>query len=250
MQGQDENSFFRYVWRFNALAIALVAIGAILLGSYVAISIFMDKTRVRRDVDAIRVGENVEVSEQFFLESSEVIAGASFVQVPLRRGQGYRYPGGSSYYYPKGTDQIVNHLFLNIATNESRWLFASANQLILQSQPVFSKFKDTPEFSRFRDPPDEPRKAVGFLYVVVDKDSNGDGRLSERDSVSLATSAVDGTGYRKLVDGIEQVYSARQVADDRVLVLYQKNQQTISELYSVPAMLPLKQANLPKVGLN
>ena len=45
--------------------------------------------------------------------------------------------------------------------------------------------------------PDEARTAVGSFYVVVDRDTNGDKRLSERDTVSLATSAADGTGYRK-----------------------------------------------------
>jgi len=236
MRSRSENSFFKYVWRFNALAIAVVAIGAILLGSYAAISIFGYETRERRVANVVNVGQNEEVSEQFFLETPEAVAGTSFVRVPLHRAQAYR--GGSFSSSSKHTYQIVNHLFLNIATNESRWLFESANQLILQSQSLFSKLKDSP---------DESRKTVGLLYVVVDKDSNGDGRLSERDSISLATSAVDGTGYRKLIEGIEQVYSARQVADDRVLVLYQKNQQTVSGLYSVPAMLPLNQTDLPKV---
>jgi hypothetical protein len=34
-----------------------------------------------------------------------------------------------------------------------------------------------------------------------------------------------------------------------VLVLYQKNQQTYSELYSVPGMERLTQATIPKVDL-
>src|SRR5262249_30212368 len=135
----------------------------------------------------------------------------------------------------------VNYLFLNISTNKSKWLFERADQLIVENQVLFNKLKGSP---------DESRTGVGVFYVVVDKDSNGDNRLSERDAVSLAASAVDGTNYRKLIEGIEQLYSVQQIADDKLLVLYQKNQQTFSELYSVPAMLPLKQANIPKVGLN
>jgi hypothetical protein len=88
-----------------------------------------------------------------------------------------------------------------------------------------------------------------MLYVVVDRDSNGDGRLSERDAQSVAASAVDGTDYRKLIEGIEQLYSVQQISDDRVLVLYQKDAQTVSELYSVPSMQPLTKANISKVGL-
>ena len=232
----SESNFFGYVWRFNALAIAIASIGVILLGSYAAVAILMEKTRVRRVTNVVNVGENEKISEEFTLERPDVIAGTPYVRVPLRRGQTY---GGGSFS-SKSTVQIVNYLFLNTSTNRSRWLFERADQLILESHDVFSKLKSSP---------DETHRSVGMLYVVVDRDSNGDGRLSERDAQSLAASAVDGTDYRKLIEGIEQLYSVQQISDDRVLVLYQKNAQTVSELYSVPSMQPLTKANISKVGL-
>jgi len=33
----------------------------------------------------------------------------------------------------------------------------------------------------------------------------------------------DGTNYRKLIEGVDQLYSVKQIADDKVLVLYQMN---------------------------
>ena len=156
--------------------------------------------------------------------------------MPLYRGQ--IYPGS---YYPKRSDQnVVNYLFLNTSTNENRWLLERVGQLIVESQILFNKVKSTP---------DEARTGVGVFYAVIDRDSNGDNRLSERDAVSLAAGAVDGTNYRKLIENIEQLYSIQQIADDKVLVLYQKNQQTFSELYSVPGMERLTQATIPKVDL-
>jgi hypothetical protein len=232
-----ENSFFRLVWRFNALAIATASIGFILLGAYAAVSILKEETRVRRVTNVVNIGDAERVAEDFSLERPDVIAGTSYVRVPLRRGQTY---GGGSYY-SKRTDQIVNYVFLNTSTNESRWLFERAGQLILESQVLFSKLKSAPE---------ELRQSVGIIYVVVDRDSNGDGRLTERDAQSLATSDVDGTNYRKLIEGIDQLYSVQQIADDKVLVLYQKSTQTVSELYSVPSMRRLMQGNIPKVGSN
>ena len=86
--------------------------------------------------------------------------------------------------------------------------------------------------------------------LTIEKDSNGDNRLTEKDAVSLATSKIDGTNYKRLIEGIDQLYSIQQVSDDRVLVLYQKNQQTFSEVYSVPSMERLAQANVPKVDSN
>jgi hypothetical protein len=227
--------FFRYVRRFNALAIAVASVGFILLGSYFAVAIFLDQTRMRRVTNVVNVGESDKVSEEFSLERPDLITGTPYVRVALRRGQ--TYPAS---YYPKSTVQIVNYLFLNTSTNKTRWLFERADQLILESHDLFSKLKSSP---------DETHRSVGMLYVVVDRDSNGDGRLSERDTQSLAASAVDGTDYRKLIEGIEQLYSVQQISDDRVLVLYQKDAQTVSELYSVPSMQPLTKTNIPKVGL-
>src|SRR5215469_2175730 len=227
--------FFRYVRRFNALAIAVACVGFILLGSYLAVTILLDKTRVRRVTNVVNVGESEKASEEFSLERPALITGTPYVRVALRRGQSYR-----ESYYPKSTVQIVNYLFVNTSTNKSRWLFERADQLILESHDLFSKLKSSP---------DETHRSVGMLYVVVDRDSNGDGRLSERDTQSLAASAVDGTDYRKLIEGIEQLYSVQQISDDRILVLYQKNAQTVSELYSVPSMQPLTKANISKVGL-
>jgi hypothetical protein len=53
-----------------------------------------------------------------------------------------------------------------------------------------------------------------------------------------------------LIEGVDQLYSVKQIADDKVLVLYQKNRETVSALYGVPSMALLMQASVPKVSLN
>jgi hypothetical protein len=238
--GRSGNSFFDYVWQFNALAIAGAAVLCILLGVYTTARIFKQETRPRRVTNVVNVGEKDKISEEFTLGSPTIIAGTQYVRVPLYRGQSYSASGGS--FYSKSSEQnVVNYLFLNTSSNESRWLFESARQLLISSQVLSNKLKTLP---------DEQNAAVGIIYSVVERDSNGDNRLTDKDAVSLAASAVDGTDYRKLVEGIERLYSIQQIADDKVLVLYQKNQQTISELYSVPAMVRLQQSSIPKVNLN
>ncbi|MCK1394230.1 hypothetical protein [Bradyrhizobium sp. 1] len=167
-----------------------------------------------------------------------MISGTPYVQVSLMRGQSY---GSGSLYLKRSDRNVVNLLFLNISTSESRWLFEGAGQLIIESHSMFNRMKTSP---------DDARTPVGTFYVIVDKDTNGDQRLSERDAVVLAASAADGAGYRKLIERIEQVYSVQQVAEDKALVLYLKDKQTFSQLFSLPGMQPLKQATIPKVGLN
>jgi hypothetical protein len=233
----SENSFFRFVWRFNALAIAGAAIVFLVLGVYAAASIFRQETRERRVTNVVNVSDRDKVSEEFTLGSPTSIAGTAYVQIPLYRGQSY----AASYYSKSSGQNDVNYLFLNVSTNESKWVFEGAGQLIIVSKVLFSKLKS----SR-----DESQTGVGLIYTVVEKDTNGDGRLSERDAVSLAVSDVDGRRYRKLIENIEQLYSVQQITDDKVLVLYQKNRQAMYELYSVPSMVQLQQSIIPQIKLN
>jgi hypothetical protein len=232
---QSENGFFHYVWRFNALAIAGAAVVCILVGLYAAATIFKQETRPRRVTNVVNVSEQDKVSEEFTLGAADILVGTGYVRVPLYRGQSY-----SASYYSKSSEQnVVNYLFLNTSTDESRWLFESAGQLLISSQVLLAKLNSSRE----------EQKAVAMIYTVVERDSNGDSRLTGKDAISLATSAVDGDKYRKLIEGIERLYSVEQIADDKVLVLYQKNQQTVSEFYSVPSMVRLMQASIPKVSL-
>ncbi|WP_284260498.1 hypothetical protein [Bradyrhizobium iriomotense] len=221
--------FFRRVWRFNALAIATVAVLLVLSGLIVVGTIAYDHMRPRRVTNVVNVGEQDAVSNEFSLGTPGAIAGTPFVEVSLYRKQSY---GG------KWSDNnVVNLLFVNSFTNESRWLFEGAGQLILGSHWMFNRA-------------DEARTAVavGAFYVVVDGDTNGDKRLSGNDLVSLAAVAADGTNYRKLIEGIEEIYFVKQVADDKALVLYLKDKQAMSALFSLPSMVPLTQAKLPSWG--
>ncbi len=232
----SESRFFKYVWRFNALAIAGAATTCILLGLSAGMSIFNAEQRPHRVTNIVNVDQEDKASEEFSLGNPSAIAGISYVQVPLYRGR--RYGVGS--IYSGGSQQVVNLLFLNISTNESRWLFNGVGQ-VLDSHTLFNKLKDA------NDP---SRAAIAVVHVVVEKDTDGDKRLTEKDAISLATSATDGTNYRKLIEGVDQLYSFKQIADDKVLVLYQKNRETVSALYGVPSMALLMQASVPKVSLN
>jgi hypothetical protein len=225
----SESRFFKFVWRFNALAIAGAATTCIVLGLSAGLSIFNAEQRPHRGTNVVNVDQENKASEEFSLGNPSAIAGISYVQVPLYRGR--RYGVGS--IYSGGSQQVVNLLFLNISTNESRWLFNG----VVDSHTLFNKLKDA------NDP---SRTAVAVVHVVVETDTDGDKRLTEKDAISLATSATDGTNYRKLVEGVDQLYAVKQIADDKVLVLYQKNRETVSALYGVPTMALLMQASVPK----
>lgn len=235
--GQSDNRFFRYLWRFNALAIAGASIILVVLGLYAILTIFKQETRPRNVTNVVNVSDTDKITEEFSLGRAVALDGTPYVKMPLYRGQDY---AGS--FHPKSSGQNdVNELFVNTSTGESRWLFESAAQLIVDSELLYSKLRNSP---------DDPHVSVGIIYTLVEKDSNGDNRLTNKDAVSLAASDVDGGQFRKLIEGAERIYSVRQIADDKVMVVYQKNQESIVELYSVPSMARTQQSRIPKVRLN
>jgi hypothetical protein len=234
---QGENRFFKYVWRFNALVIAGAAVVVVILGVYAALQIFKTETGSRRVTNVVNVGDKDAVSEEFSLGRAAPIEGTSYVKIPLYRGQSYN----ASYYLKNSTQNTVNYLFVNTSSGESRWLLEGAGQLIIDSEVMFSKARSSP---------DERRLGIGIVYTLVEKDTNGDNRLTDRDAVSLAVSEIDGSQYRKLIEGADRLYSVAQVADDKVLVLYQKNQESVVELYGLPSMTRIQQSNIAKIKLN
>jgi len=233
---QSENKFFKYIWRFNALVIAGAAVLCILIFSFAAIKIFMDETRERHVTNVVNVGENAKVNEEFVLGYPDTMAGTDYVRTPLYRDQSY----DMSYYLKSSGGDEVNYLFLNASNNESKWLLESTNQLFISDTVLSDKLKNLPA---------ETNKAVGIVYSLVEKDSDGDGRLTNKDAITISTSSTDGTQYRKLIEGIDRLYSVKQITDDKVLVLYQKNKETVSELYSIPSMKQLSRHNIPQVNL-
>ncbi|MGJ4950125.1 hypothetical protein [Bradyrhizobium sp. HKCCYLS20291] len=229
--------FFRYVWRFNALAIAIGALVFLVIGCYAMLRIFKEETRDRRVTNVVNVSEQDKISEDLVLGRPSIIDGTSYVQIPLYRSQSF---GGSLYYDKTSDTNVVNYLFLDPSVSQPRWLFPTGGQLIVSSQFLFRQMRSVPE---------QPRQAVGIIYAVVEKDSNGDGRLTSKDAVSVAVSDVQGGGFRKLLDGVGRLDAVQQIADDKVMLLYQKDQETIVEVYGLPSMERLSQSSIPKIRL-
>jgi hypothetical protein len=234
---KGENKFFRFVWRFNALAIAGAAVLCISVGSFAAIRIFMDATGERHVTNVVNVGENVKVSEEFVLGYPDMMTGTDYVRIPLYLDQSY----DMSYYSKSSGGNEVNYLFLNVSNNESKWLLEGTSQLFISDTVLSDKSKDLP---------DEASKTVGFVYALVEKDSDGDGRLTNKDAITISASNADGTQYTKLIEGIEWLYSTRQIADDKFLILYRKNKETVSVLFGVPSMKQIASQKLQLVNVN
>ncbi len=201
----------------------------------------MGPNRGRRITDVVNVGEQSNVKNDFVLGYPQTIDGTDYVRVPLYRDQSY----DMSYYSKSSGGNEVNYLFLNNGTGGSKWLTGTTDQLFVSDIVLFEKVRDSGEFSN-----EGGNRTTGIMYAVVENDTDGDNRLSEKDEIAVASSLVDGSNYKKLIDKIDRLYALKQIANDKVMILYQKNRESMAEIYEVPSMNQLFQGAIPKVNLN
>ncbi|TAL40195.1 MAG: hypothetical protein EPN97_00520 [Alphaproteobacteria bacterium] len=235
MDISDNNKFFRFVWRFNAIVIAGGAVLCILLGSFAAIKILKSETRTRHVTNLVNLGNQTEIKDELVVGSPRMMAGTDYAEAPLYRVQSY----DMSYYSKSSGRNDVNFLFFDGRTGESKWLMPTTAQLFIAHEALVEK-------------PDNitagKNKVIGIVYTVVEKDTNGDSRLTEKDKITVSYSLPNGSEYKKLVEDIERLHGIEQIGDNRLIVFYEKNKETISEIYELPSLERISQKAIPKIN--
>lgn len=215
---QDENRFFKTLWRFNALAIAVAAsIGsmAALLALYETIS---EITRNRYVTQSIRTDPAPIIKDVLRLGNPERVIGTEFMVFPAMRDQTSQ---GALYYKKDSSGNEINRYFVNLTTGAGNWLFNGNQNLILSSQWLLAG--DPKNNSDGKIP------TSAGVYVIIEKDSNNDEVLNTADRSTVAISNFDGTSYAVLLSDVEDVQTIQQISDKMLIVSYKKSAQQILE---------------------
>lgn len=236
MKDINSNKVFIFLKGLYTFVISGASILFILACGFILVAIFMDKTRERHVTNVVNVGDQIKSKDVFVFGHPNTIDGTSYIRIPLYRDQSY----DMSYYSKSSSGNEVNYLFMNGENGRSEWLMQSTNYLFVSDVILFDKLKQINN---------ESRKAVGIIYALIEKDTNGDNRLSEKDAITIGFSALDGSGYTKLIENVDRLYALNQISDNRTVVLYQKNGEEMSEIYEIPSMKKLSEFPIPKVDL-
>lgn len=228
---QDTSRFFQFIWRVNALMIFGIAVLAGVLGLYAVYSIFKTETRDREVSDLLAVNPNVPQQDEVRLGYPVAVAGTQNLRIPLYREQ----KTDLSYYSKSSGDNMVNELFVNASSGQSKWLFAGKDRIILNQIQTLQQMRS------------EQPVATSILYTLVDKDTNGDERLSTQDFTSIGYTAPDSGAYTPLLDNIEKLYAVEQVADDKVMILYFRKSESRMTTYGLPNYTIIVDKILPKL---
>jgi hypothetical protein len=195
---------FSSIWRINAIVILLagiLAIGALAVAIWFNVR---DATRTRHaDNIANVVGEDITKSKAEIGNFTR-IEGIEVLRAGLYVNQEYAFSTGS-----KEASSIRNYLFFDPAQKSTYWLKSNSEGLILSTHSL-------PE----HDYGDKEKSTIAFIYVLVEKDSNNDGKLTVNDLKDIAISDATGTRFKVVLHGVERLNGFSLLKNGRALILY------------------------------
>lgn len=187
----DDNRFFKFIWRVNALAIAAILLlaAATLLWEVFGKDVFAP----RRVAEVV----NIDAADDTIVENRSVtvngrVAGAKLFRVSLSSEQ--EYDLGFSSKSTKGS--VLNTGFYDPITGATHWLFPSQDQLITHVETIFFTPEADANVAAIKP------VAVGHLVSFVDQDTSGDKRLSHSDDMSVLAIGPDGQGAKVILSGL------------------------------------------------
>ncbi len=203
---------FAQIWRINAL---IILVGGLTAGGVLAFAawtvIIESTTRSRSVGNVVNVSSDRPIVDQTELGTFERIEKTEILRAPLHLIQDYEQGyGGRSF--SKEASSIQNYLFFDEVKKITYWLKPPKISLILSDHQLIAKTANS------SGPATAP--PVGFLYLVVNADTNNDKRLTEMDRLSLAISDASGLRFKPLIPEIDRLNGYSSVQDQQLSIFY------------------------------
>ncbi|MDD2774697.1 MAG: hypothetical protein PHU06_01945 [Gallionella sp.] len=156
--------------------------------------------------------------------SIERVVGTETQMVDLAlQGEEGRFYSGSGY---RKNENVINLLFVTGQNQTAHWLFKNHKNLILTAVQLHEKGNN--------DSDQTPTRALYLEYVTQDTD--GDGHLSDKDSLNIALTKTDGSGFLDVLRGVDRVLFHELLTPESLSILYQKNKTLRQATVSLPNM--------------
>lgn len=234
------DNLFKFIWNVNGLAIfAGIVIAAVML----LVALVGDIIDGPRHVPApVNLAEDNKQEENWQLGYGRSIGDTDYQYIPLEseklsvdtrdRHQNFEMFSGGSGYTPT---RAKNVLFINTKTNKARWLFATVDQIVVDITSL--------QIGSYN----EAARVFGMSYDVINKDTNQDGLLDNKDQSILAVSKVDGSRYTEVLTGHSEVIESSLNSDGNLFVIYIENNEVYSMIFDMTRFKVMAKGRLPKV---
>jgi len=201
----DNIKFFRILWRFNAIIIAMASLALI------AVSIIMfyeSKTRMSSQSGSVYFYDSEQTDkieeEWLFGEVTKIYKTSNAFAIPLEFTQ---------HFSRKKTASIRNYLFVDGYTQSTAWLFPHNNFVVSRLQYVLKDGVNDHYFSN-------EDLIIALYFVVYKADTNKDKALKTNDEASIVLAKPDGTGYTEIEKNVGKIIKVDVINDGSHLVLF------------------------------
>lgn len=190
----DNHPFFRRIWRFNAVALAVLAVAGLLAGILsVGLVAYDTLLRTRTTAPAAQVNNSNSGSQSANAEIKTF--GGAFTRIrntEIAWSPVWQTERRRAGYISKKSTPTRNYLFHDLTTGTTNRLFKTNDQLILNHHVLPKPGRLAPSM---------------ILLEVVREDTSGDGYLTSSDDITLVAVRLDGQEHRNLATGIKTVTS-------------------------------------------
>ena len=197
-----ETGVFKWVWRFNAIVIALGAAGLVLI----LLGEFADDLFRTRPAHGVEVAPPPEAAPVLLRYGVPEIGAGGLMMLPVVQDDPNRGASFSGSKY--GQVALINYAFLP-ANGPQSWLFEGNRQLIVADHALAQR---------------QDGKVLARALAVVTQDSDGDGTLTAEDVQDLFLTDADLQGKQLLQSGIKGLRMADLMSPDLGVVLIETDQ--------------------------
>lgn len=227
-----DTGFFKWVWRFNAMALA----GLLIFVGVIALLELLPRSHSVANVI------NVDPGDETLVETLK-IGSVTPINGLIRYSVGREQSFDAGYSSGKTTrNNTANYGYLDPATGSVRWLLDGFDALILETVALQEE-TDTAVSGRFeRDPSSE---TLASLYVIVDRDTSGDNRLSRSDIGRIALSLPDGTDFKVILTDVHVFRGVQRLYEKRYMIRFKNGDGEQVAILDVDAREVEKTLTLP-----
>ncbi|MFT3930935.1 MAG: hypothetical protein QM709_11650 [Spongiibacteraceae bacterium] len=183
----EQNRFFNWISRINSILFLLLL--AVSLAFVIFLFLDSNHWARRNQVEVADKASNEQKLEDLRLSDIQAVCGTNVQYVKLTSQSSSK--GFSSGGYDSS---IRNIIFFEGEDLKSHWLFDS-NSFVIETMDVLE----------VDDHDCKGKKATSIYYETIKSDSNGDGRLSSDDQVSIGITDTAGLNYKELDSGLTSV---------------------------------------------
>jgi hypothetical protein len=214
----DNNRFFKFLWRLNAILVACALILAI--GDFIDTKLNQPSRQTTDgsfNIATYRVDERGEtvVEERWRYGRPDEVTGTSGSILPL-----YLVAGADEPAY-----QIKNLAFVDANLAGSRWLLPDHQRRILNYQLLRSKDHD---------------RVLAVLYEIADQDA-----AQGENGISVYLSRPDGKELTQVITSLDRIIGHAMPDEQRLVIFYVKDGAGHSDMLAISDFSMLESIKLP-----